>query len=166
VPQGIDPATYARTRNAAQPLDSPTEEILGSGYGHGPRQSVGHLQPQYMDYLSSRPAGSPSQATSPPAQYASHHHHHQQAASLPVGSTGDPSVHSQVYIPGEGESAGFGMKPSKHGRASVASQGSQGSASSHGQSQSSFGQGRFEQGAGRVEKGVNKWLKKVEKKIG
>lgn len=189
VPQGIDPATYARTQGSQQPLDSPTEEILGASYGHGPRHSITHRQPQYMDYLSSRPAGAspPAAAQSPPlagqhgSQHSHHHHsHHQQGAQQhqqavqqqhqqggyspqfagPPGSTGDSNIHSQVYVPGEGESAGFGLKPSKHGRASVASQGSQGSGSSHGQG--SFGQGRLEHGAAKMEKGVNKWLRKVE----
>ena len=183
VPHGVAPQTYQQAQNPNQPLDSPTVEILGGGYIGGNRQPVGHLQPQYMDYLSSRPAG----ASPPPAQQqaglqhnASHHSHHhsQQATQSPQqGSPGYPSfqppptsphgtgdwgLHQQVYVPGEGESAGFGLKPgrSKPVRNSVASQGSVASGGSDGRG------GRLEQGAARLEKGVGRFLKKVEKKIG
>lgn len=127
---------------SSNPQPSPTTQILGNSYVGQPPQPLAHLQPQYPDYLQSRPQNQP-----PPGGYSNyeynqpqqHHHHHH--------SQGDPyDVHNQVYRPTEAEG--------RHGQ--------------HRPSEAGPGQqpGKLEQRADRLEKGVNKWLKKLDKKIG
>ena len=121
------------------PLESPATQILGSSYvGHQPLQ---HYQPQYVDYLSSRPQ--PSQPVGGYSNYnyeqPQHHHgHHSQGQ--------DHGIHSQVYRPTEEEANSHGRRPSGAGPGQQP--------------------GKLEQRAERVEKGVNRFLKKLEKRIG
>lgn len=128
---------------SSDPKPSPTTQILGNSYVAGPPLPLAHLQPQYPDYLQSRPLNQPPAGGysdyeyNQPQQHHQHHHH-------PHGQNYD--VHNQVYRPTEAEG--------RHGH--------------HRPSEAGPGQqpGRLEQRADRLEKGVNKWLKKLDKKIG
>ncbi|KAI9879734.1 MAG: hypothetical protein M1830_007519, partial [Pleopsidium flavum] len=128
---------------ASQPMNSPTTQILGSSYIAPPPQPLQHLQPQYADYLQSRPQNQqPSGGYSNYESNQPHQHHHR------YHSRGDEyDVHGQAYRPTEDEG-----RSHSHHRPSVAGPGQQ--------------PGRLEQRADKLEKGVNKWLKKLDKKIG
>lgn len=133
---------------ANKPLDSPSAQILGNSYvAHSP-QPLQHLQPQYADYLASRPQQqSPGQAQEPVGGYSDynysqsqqHHHHH---SNQPDSGY---DVHNQLYRPTQEE-----MHRHKQHRPSDGGQPT----------------GRLEQQAGRLDKGVNRFFKKLEKKIG
>ncbi|MCJ1366371.1 hypothetical protein MMC16_005499 [Acarospora aff. strigata] len=126
---------------------SPTSQIVGNSYVAQPPQPLAHLQPQYPDYLQSRPQNQP-----PPGGYSEydynqphqphqhHHHHHHQ-------SQGDGyDVHNQVYRPTETEGRHGHRRPSEAGPGQQP--------------------GRLEQGASKLEKKANTWLKKLDKRIG
>lgn len=131
-----------------RPLDSPSAQILGNSYvAHSP-QPLQHLQPQYADYLASRPQQQPhGQAQEPVGGYSdysysqpqNHHHHH---SNQPDNGY---DVHNQLYRPTQEE-----MHRHKQHRPSDAGQPT----------------GKLEQQAGRLDKGVNRFFKKLEKKIG
>ncbi|KAL8739628.1 MAG: hypothetical protein Q9190_007586 [Brigantiaea leucoxantha] len=124
--------------------DSPSAQILGNSYIGSPQQPLQHLQPQYPDYLATRPQPQQQHQQSPYGGYSDykysqsqdHHGHHQ-------GSGYD--LHNQLYRPTEDEA-----NKHKHHRPSEAGQPT----------------GRLEQQASKVDKGVNRFLKKLEKKIG
>ena len=128
---------------SSHPKPSPTTQILGNSYLAQPPQPLAHLQPQYPDYLQSRPQNQP-----PPGGYSDYEYNQpQQLHQYHRHSQGDSyNVHNQVYRPTESEG--------RHGH--------------HRPSEAGSGQqpGRLEQRADKLEKGVNKWLKKLEKKIG
>ncbi|KAL9602429.1 MAG: hypothetical protein Q9219_001853 [cf. Caloplaca sp. 3 TL-2023] len=135
-----------------KPLDSPSAQILGNSYvAHSP-QPLQHLQPQYADYLASRPQQPPQGAPHEPvggysdynySQPQHHHHHHHHHAQEP-GAGYD--VHNQVYRPTEEEAHRHKQQ--------------------HRPSESGQSPGRLEQSAGRIDKGVNRFFKKLEKRIG
>ena len=130
-----------------KPLDSPAAQILGPSY-ITPHQPLQHLQPQYADYLSSRPTLSPSQQ--PPVggysdykydqqQSRQHNHHHR-------SQDADPNeIHKQLYRPTEEEANSHKSRKS---------------------SKSSSRPNGLEARADRVETKVNSFLKRLEKKIG
>ncbi|KAL8692731.1 MAG: hypothetical protein Q9218_002290 [Villophora microphyllina] len=129
-----------------QPLASPSTQILGNSYVSPPPQPLQHLQPQYADYLASRPQQpTQGQAQQPIGGYSGydygqpHHHHHHHHDSNQY------DVHSQVYRPTEEEAHHH-----KHHRPSDGGQPT----------------GKFEQQTGRLDKGVNRFFKKLEKRIG
>ncbi|KAL8938827.1 MAG: hypothetical protein Q9216_003687 [Gyalolechia sp. 2 TL-2023] len=131
-----------------KPLDSPSAQILGNSYvAHSP-QPLQHLQPQYADYLASRPPQPPQGLAQEPvggysdynySQPHHHHHHHSQQAG------NEYDVHNQMYRPTQEE-----MHRHKQHRPSEGGQPS----------------GKLEQQAGRLDKGVNRFFKKLEKRIG
>ncbi|KAL9578977.1 MAG: hypothetical protein Q9212_005377 [Teloschistes hypoglaucus] len=125
---------------------SPSTQILGNSYIGSPPQPLQHLQPQYADYLSSRPQQpTQGQAQQPVGGYSDysygqpHHHHHHH------NDSNQYDVHSQVYRPTEDEAHRH-----KHHRPSDGGQPT----------------GKLEQQAGRLDKGVNRFFKKLEKRIG
>ena len=127
-------------------VDSPTTQILGGSYIGGHAVPLQHVQPQYADYLASRPQPPPGgysnfSYTTPQAQHGLQH--------APMSNTGDHALHSQVYRPTEEEH----FTPPKH----AATTGPAGQ-----------GPGRYdlEGKAERAEKKFNKFLRKVEKKMG
>ncbi|MCJ1341762.1 hypothetical protein MMC09_007059 [Bachmanniomyces sp. S44760] len=137
----------------AATLDSPSIQVLGSSYVAPPKQPLQHLQPQYPDYLSSRPHSQsqsrPTDPHQPPVggyadynysqpQQQQHHHHHGQP---------DYGIHQQVYRPTEEEMGSHGGKKPSAGSA-------QGKP------------GKYEEKAEKVEKGVNRFLRKLESKMG
>ena len=126
-----------------------TAEILGNSYVGGEKQPLQHLQPQYADYLASRPQSqqpqllqqppaASSQSQDPNQHVHRHHHHHSSPGN-------EYDVHSQVYRPSEED-------PRKHRKPSEAGPGQQA--------------GRLEQGAAKVDKGVNRLFKRLEKNFG
>ena len=122
------------------PLQSPGTQILGGAYSHTPHQPLQHIQPQYADYLSSRPQAHQHQQHAPqppPGGYAQYSYDQNHAAANPY------EVHNQVYRPTETEATSH-IKPSTGGQARP---------------------GKFEERADRVEKRVNSFLKKLEKRI-
>jgi len=106
-----------------------------------PHQPLTHIQPQYADYLSSKPQQPPEGGYS---QYQYKPSQPQQQQQRPGSNPYD--VHNQVYRPTEDE-----HRP--HGNKASASSGS-GKPS------------RFDSGTERVEKGVGRFFKKLEKRIG
>ncbi|MCJ1438278.1 hypothetical protein MMC27_007666 [Xylographa pallens] len=122
------------------PMESPATQILGNSYVAGPPQPLQHLQPQYPDYLSSRP-----QQAQPVGGYSDYNYNNQQPYHH--GGDEDYRIHNQVYRPTEEESHGHG----KH-RPSNAGPGQQ--------------PGKLEARAEKAEKGLNSFLRKLEKKIG
>ena len=126
-------------------MDSPTAQILGGSYAGPPSHPLQHLQPQYADYLASRPqppAGFSDYNYAQQKQHGHGGHHHQHHG---VTSTGDTSIHNQVYRPTEEEH----YKP---GKVPTAGPGQQA--------------GKWEAKAEKAEKGLNKLLRKAEKKFG
>ena len=121
------------------PMESPATQILGDSYVSGPPQPLQHLQPQYADYLSSRPQ--------PPEPVGGYSDYQYEQPSRHHSRSHDSSIHSQVYRPTEEEAHGHG----KH-RPSGAGQGQQ--------------SGKLEAKAEQAEKKVNKFLRKIEKKLG
>ncbi|KAL8872817.1 MAG: hypothetical protein Q9174_001611 [Haloplaca sp. 1 TL-2023] len=147
-----DPNAFSHP-GSGQPLASPTSQILGNSYVGSPTQPLQHLQPQYADYLATRPQ-QPSQGhgQEPVGGYSSydysqtqgHHHQHNHQHQ----HHHDPSqydVHNQVYRPTEEES-----HKHKHHRPSDGGQHTS----------------KPEHQAGRLDKGVNRFFKKLEKRIG
>ncbi|KAL8857897.1 MAG: hypothetical protein Q9178_005516 [Gyalolechia marmorata] len=142
-----DPNAFNLAGN--KPLDSPTAQILGNSYVGPPPQPLQHLQPQYADYLATRPQhqhAPQGQAHDPSSGYSDHnhgqhhqHHHH----SHQHGSEYD--VHNQIYRPTEDET-----QRHKHHRPSDGGQSS----------------GKLEPQTGKLDKGVNRLFKKLEKRIG
>ena len=126
-----------------------TAEILGTSYVSSEKQPLQHLQPQYADYLGSRPQSQQPQAQQqpqPPGGYANYDYSQQpQRHHSHSSQSNDYDVHSQVYRPTEEEAH-------KHRKHSDAGQGQQ--------------PGRLEQRAAKVDKGVNRLFKRVEKKLG
>ena len=125
-----------------------TAEILGTSYVSSDKQPLQHLQPQYADYLGSRPQSQQPQAQQqqPPGGYASYDYGQQPQRHHSHSSQGNEyDVHSQVYRPTEEEAH-------KHRKHSDAGQGQQ--------------PGRLEQRAAKVDKGVNRLFKSFEKKFG
>lgn len=126
-----------------------TAEILGTSYVGGEKQPLQHLQPQYADYLGSRPQSQQPHAQHqqpPPGGYANyeynqgpqrHHSHSSQGTEY--------DVHNQVYRPTEEEAH-------KHRKHSEAGPGQQ--------------PGKLEQRASKVDKGVNRLFKRLEKNFG
>ncbi|KAL9608982.1 MAG: hypothetical protein Q9167_006214 [Letrouitia subvulpina] len=141
-PPPRDPNAHSHT-GGHNPLDSPSAQVLGNSYIGSPSQPLQHLQPQYADYLASRPQQQHPQQ--PPIggysdySYAQSHNPHGNYQ----GSGYD--VHSQAYRPTEEEA-----NKHKHHKASEAAQPS----------------GKLEQQASKLDKGVNRFFKKLEKKIG
>ena len=126
-----------------------TAEILGTSYVSSEKLPLQHLQPQYADYLGSRPQSQQPQAQQqqyPPGGYADYDYgqqpqrHHSQSSQ-----SNEYDVHSQVYRPTEEEAH-------KHRKHSDAGQGQQ--------------PGRLEQRAAKVDKGVNRLFKRLEKNFG
>ena len=123
------------------PIESPATEILGTTYVPHPQQPLQHLQPQYPDYLSSRPQSQQPVGGYSDYQYEQPHRHHHRPQEP------NYDIHNQVYRPTEDEAShGHGSKP--YG----ADPGQQ--------------PGKMEQRAEKVEKGVNRFLRKLEKRIG
>ncbi|KAI4254846.1 MAG: hypothetical protein LQ352_002867 [Teloschistes flavicans] len=128
-----------------QALASPSTQILGNSYIGSPPQPLQHLQPQYADYLASRPQQpTQGQVQQPVGGYSDysygqphHHHHHHDSNQY--------DVHNQVYRPTEEEA--YHHKP-------------------HRPSDGGQPTGKLEQQAGRLDKGVNRFFKKLEKRIG
>lgn len=143
VPAPNDPNAHLYSN---KPLDSPTTQILGGSYVGHPSHPLQHIQPQYADYLASRPQPPPAgfsdynYTQQQPGHGGSHHHHHQGGSS-----TGDASVHNQLYKPTEDEH----YKP---GKVPTAGPGQQA--------------GKWEAKAEKAEKGLNRLLRKAEKKFG
>lgn len=120
-------------------MESTATEVIGNSYMDHSKQPLQHLQPQYADYLQSRPASQEPPGGYSNYQYGQPHHHHSHH------SHGDPNdIHSQVYRPTEEEAKSHGSHRKK----------------------SSAGPGKIEEKVDRAEKGVNRFLKKLEKKIG
>ena len=124
-----------------------TAEILGTSYVSSEKPPLQHLQPQYADYLGSRPQSQQPQAQQQQqggytnydyGQQPQRHHSHSSQSS-------EYDVHSQVYRPTEAEAH-------KHRKHSDAGQGQQ--------------PGRLEQRASKVDKGVNRLFKRIEKNFG
>lgn len=126
-----------------------TAEILGTSYVSSEKQPLQHLQPQYADYLGSRPQSQqPQQAQQNPptgsystfdySQQPQRHHSHSSQGS-------EYDVHNQFYRPTEEEAH-------KHRKHSETAPGQQ--------------PGRFEQRAAKVDKGVNRLFKRLEKNFG
>ena len=127
----------------ATPMESPATEVIGNSYIDHSKQPLQHLQPQYADYLQSRPTSQEPVGGYSNYQYGQPHHHHSHH------SQGDPNdIHSQVYRPTEEEAKNHGG----HRKKSSATPGQQ--------------PGRIEEKVDRAEKGVNRFLKRLEKKIG
>ncbi|KAI4126514.1 MAG: hypothetical protein LQ347_004944 [Umbilicaria vellea] len=125
------------------PMESPATEVIGNSYVDHSKQPLQHLQPQYADYLQSRPASQETPGGYSNYQYGQPHHHHSHH------SHGDPNdIHSQVYRPTEEEAKSHGS----HRKKSTAGPAQQ--------------PGRIEEKVDRAEKGVNRFLKRLEKKIG
>ena len=124
------------------PIETPTTQILGDSYVSGPPQPLAHLQPQYADYLSSRPQ--PQEPVGGYSDYRydhpSRHHSHSSHSH-----NNDHAIHSQVYRPTEEEAHGK-HKPPKAGPGQKP--------------------GRLEARAEKAEKGVNRLLRKLEDKLG
>ena len=136
----------SHTAAASGHVDSPTTQILGGSYVGGHAVPLQHVQPQYADYLASRPQPPPSgysnySYATPQSQHGLQH--------APMSSTGDHALHSQVYRPTAEEH----HKPPKRASTSAAA---------------AEGPGRYdlEGKAEKAEKKFNKFLRKVEKKIG
>lgn len=146
----------SQTHSATTPLESPSTQLYGSIPQH-PHQPLPHLQPQYADYLSSRPqpptqpqppVGGYSQYSyahrppPPPPQHPhghhGHHHHHDEGANR-------YDVHNQLYRPTEEEDR------HKHRKSSA------------GQNKPPVG--RLEETAGKVDKKVGGFLKRLEKRL-
>lgn len=134
-PPPIDPNIQPYGKDT-KPLETPTSELLGDSYVGGTHQPLQHLQPQYADYLGSRPQ---SQQQPPMGGYSNydytqqqHHHHHRHH-----GQSEPQDIHNQIYRPTEEEAQGH--KPHQPLDASK---------------------------TGRVDKGVNRFLKKLEKNFG
>ena len=124
------------------PPESPATEILGNSYIGQPQQPLQHLQPQYADYLQSRP-----NLQQPVGGYSDYQYNQPQQHHGHRSSSSEYDVHSQVYRPTEEEANSHGhRKSSKSG--------------------SEKRTGKVEQGADRIDKGVNRFFKKLEKKIG
>ena len=127
-------------------MDSPTAQILGAGGRPGqPQAPLAHVQPQYADYLSSRPA--------PPGGFANYNYAGGSGGggAHPASSTGDHALHSQVYRPTEEEH----YRPPRKSSAAASPNAEAGA-----------GRYQLEARAEKAEKKFNKFLKKVEKKIG
>ena len=122
----------------AQPVLSPGTQILGTGYGAQPHHVVGHIQPQYQDYLSSRPPPAGGYSNYDYQQQQQQHGLHRQSTS-----NSQYDVHHQFYRPTETEH----HKPH---RASTSSS-------------NATGKGSY---TDRVDKGINKLFGKLEKKLG
>ncbi|KAL8664974.1 MAG: hypothetical protein Q9168_007807 [Polycauliona sp. 1 TL-2023] len=142
-----DPAALLAAGN--KPLDSPTAQILGNSYVGPPPQPLQHLQPQYADYLASRPQhqhAPQGQTHDASSGHSEHHHgqpHQHNHQSHQNGS--DYDVHNQLYRPTEEETRRHKhQKPSEGGQPT----------------------GRLEQQAGKLDKGVNRFFKKIEKRLG
>lgn len=127
-------------------MDSPTVQILGQSYLTSPTVPLQHLHPQYPDYLAQRQSTSPAQDSHTSQPYSPADHHYRPGNYYPT-STGDTNIHSQVYIPTEGEGHGKTPKPGSAGPGAASP-------------------GKWEQKAEKAEKGLNRLLRKVEKKIG
>lgn len=123
------------------PMETPTTQILGDSYVAGPPQPLAHLQPQYADYLASRPqqqepvGGYSDYKYDQPGRHHSHSHSHHH----------DHAIHSQVYRPTEDEVHGK-QKPAKAGPGQKP--------------------GKLEAKAEKAEKTVNRFLRKLEDKLG
>lgn len=123
------------------PMETPTTQILGDSYVSGPPQPLAHLQPQYADYLSSRPqpqepvGGYSDYRYDQPSRHHSHSHSHNR----------DHAIHNQVYRPTEEEMHGK-QRPSKAGPGQKP--------------------GKLEARAEKAEKGVNRFLRRLEDKLG
>ncbi|MCJ1259006.1 hypothetical protein MMC24_006840 [Lignoscripta atroalba] len=143
VPPPLDPnrPSYGES---TPPLESPATQILGNSYVSPPPQPLQHLQPQYPDYLSSRPQSQQPVGGYSDYQYnqpQEHQHHHSH------GHGHDYGIHQQLYRPTENEMHGHGShKPSGAGPGQQP--------------------GKYEQRAEKVEKGVNRFLRKLEKRMG
>ena len=139
-PYGAEPKKLQRTATA---------EILGDSYVGGEKQPLQHLQPQYADYLASRPQSQqphPQQQPQPPGGYGNFEHaHHDHRHHSHSSASNEYDVHSQTYRPTEEDAH-------RHRKSSNAAPGQQ--------------TGRFEQGAARIDKGVNRLFSKLEKKLG
>jgi hypothetical protein len=140
-------------------------EILGTSYIGKPPQGLHHLQPQYADYLASRPipeayrqqghghapeggysdydyaqqSGSGYQQQQQQQQQQQHHHHYYGTQS----QNPDYAIHKQAYRPTEEEAAHSHAKPSSGGQRA----------------------GKLEAGAQKLENSVNNFFKKLEKRL-
>lgn len=124
-------------------MESPAAEVIGNSYVEHSKQPLQHLQPQYADYLQSRPASQEPPGGYSNYQYGQPHHQHSHH------SHGDPNdIHSQVYRPTEEEAKSHGSHRKKSTVASAQQP------------------GKIEEKVDRAEKGVNRFLKRLEKKIG
>jgi len=136
-PPPIDPDAHPYGQDI-KPLETPTSEVLGNSYIGGTHQPLQHLQPQYADYLGSRPQsqqqpiGGYSDHDYSQQQHHKHHGHHGHH-----GQSEAHDIHNQIYRPTEEEAQG--LKPHRPSDASK---------------------------SGRVDKGVNRFLKKLEKNFG
>ena len=81
-----------------QPLETPTSELLGNSYVGGAHQPLQHLQPQYADYLGSRPQ-SQQQPIGGYSNYDYNQHKHH-------GHNDPNDIHNQIYRPTEEEAQG------------------------------------------------------------
>ncbi|KAF7513995.1 hypothetical protein GJ744_006609 [Endocarpon pusillum] len=168
----------AHLYNAQTPLESPGAQIYGSApLAPHPHQPLPHLQPQYADYLSSRPPPQPQLQQPPPppgsgypqypyAQQQPHHHHHNAQhyhhhhdSAAADGNLYD--VHHQIYRPSQEEDRHKHRKSSAVGSGHT---GSVGSAAS-GTGGKHKPAGRLEDAAGKVDKKVGGFLKKLEKRL-
>ncbi len=171
----------AHLYNAQTPLESPGAQIYGSApLAPHPHQPLPHLQPQYADYLSSRPPPQPQLQQQPPPpgsgypQYPyvqqqpqhqhlqnpqHHHHHHHLDPAAADGNRYD--VHNQIYRPSEEEDRHKHRKSSAVGSGHTGSVGSAGSGAGGKQKPT----GRLEDVAGKVDKRVGGFLKKLEKRL-
>lgn len=125
-----------------------TAEILGNSYIGGEKQPLQHLQPQYADYLASRPQSQQpqwQQQPQPPGGPVNidHQHGHQPHRHHSHSSAGNEhAIHNPMYRPTE-EGA---HKHRKHSEAAAGQQ-----------------PGKFEQRTAKLDKGVNRLFKKLEK---
>ena len=125
-----------------------TAEILGTSYVGGEKQPLQHLQPQYADYLASRPQSQQpqwQQQPQPPGGYVNvgHQHTHQSHRHHSHSSAGNEhAIPNKMYRPTEEDA----QKHRKH-------------------SESAAGQqpGKFEQRTAKLDKGVNRLFKKLER---
>ena len=105
-PPPVDPAVQPYTaQQPQQPLQSPGSELYGSVYSHQPQLPVQHLQPQYADYLASRPQP-------PPGGYSQYSYDQPAQQQAPANQY---DVHSQLYRPTEAEAHSH-VKPSSGGQ--------------------------------------------------
>ena len=96
-----------------KPLETPTSEVLGNSYVGGTHQPLQHLQPQYADFLGSRPQSQQQPIGGYSSyDYAQKQHHRQHGHHDPQG------IHDEIYRPTQEEAQGH--KPHRPSDASKA----------------------------------------------